>query len=115
AIEQIAGTSKHTSALLHDVVMTIEELKLAIVAGSQRIKSESGKTGRLIQKMIERDFPQVHRTFLIDLAEKPMPFWDETREDPKWKESGWEDVSAELQSAHGIVVIAPEWGGMVPA
>ena len=43
--------------------------------------------------------------------------WDEsvwTEDRAKWDES-WSPVAKELQSADAVVVVVPEWGGMVPS
>ncbi len=53
--------------------------------------------------------------WLFDLAREKLPLWDEGVWDgeEKWKKV-WEPVSRELKACDGLVLIAPEYAGMVP-
>jgi NAD(P)H-dependent FMN reductase len=87
-------------------------MKLGIISGSHRDKSESDKVARYIQKECEK---QGASTYLFSLSHNPLPLWDEGvwGNDPKWKEI-WGPIAAQLQGCDGFVVISPEWAGMVP-
>jgi NAD(P)H-dependent FMN reductase len=52
---------------------------------------------------------------VISLANNPLPLWDEGvwGDDPKWK-SLWGPISQELRAADALIVVSPEWSGMVP-
>jgi NAD(P)H-dependent FMN reductase len=90
-------------------------MKFAIVSGSHRPQSQSGKVARFVQRMIQEVNPS-HSSYLLDLGRTPLPFWDEgmwTGAD-SWKQS-WGAHSAEIKSADALVIVSPEWAGMVPA
>ena len=86
-----------------------------IVTGSHRRDSESGKVGRYVRHLVGKHLPQVETT-LLDLGKTPMPMWDESH----WSDSpqgfdDWRPVSQKLAQTDALAVVAPEWGGMVPA
>ena len=85
-------------------------MKLAIISGSHRQKSQSRKVADF---MAERMIQMEVKPWVLDLAEANFPFWDEgvwTGEE-KWKKI-WSPVAQELSSCDGFVVISPEWSGM---
>jgi NAD(P)H-dependent FMN reductase len=89
--------------------------KLAILIGSHRPQSQSAKVGRFVETLLANEFPDL-ATFFLDLGENPLPLWDEgvrTWTEP-W-EKVWREISQNLQSCDGIIVVAPEWNGGVPA
>ncbi|HEV7239523.1 MAG TPA: NAD(P)H-dependent oxidoreductase [Thermoanaerobaculia bacterium] len=89
--------------------------RFAIVSGSHRSPSQTGKVARFIQQLIASDFEGVD-TYLLDLGETPLPLWDpglKTAAEP-WCRV-WSPVSAELKECTGAIVVTPEWSGMVPA
>ncbi len=90
-------------------------MKIAIISGSHRKKSESLKVARFAETLVARELPGV-TTYLCSLSENPLPLWDEGvwSGDEKWKNI-WGPIAQELQSSDALVVISPEWGGMVPA
>ena len=90
-------------------------MKIGIIVGSHREKSNSGKIGRYCAKTLETLAPGT-TTWTYDLAGNPLPFWDESiwSGNPEWKKR-WDPISAELKSCDGFVVVSPEWSGMVPA
>lgn len=55
-------------------------------------------------------------TYFFDLANNPLPLWDEGvwENEPRWTKL-WGPIAQELQSCNGYVIVAPEWSGMVPA
>lgn len=88
-------------------------MKIGIISGSHRSNSQSGKVARFIQaRLMNADID----TWLLDLADAPLPFWDEGiwQGDAKWQ-AILDPLSAELTGCDGFVVISPEWHGMVPA
>jgi NAD(P)H-dependent FMN reductase len=89
-------------------------MKIAIVAGSHRRDSESLRVAQYIQGVLGTI--GVEQTYLLSLSENPLPLWDEGlwSGDEKWK-TLWSPISKELKSSDGLIVIAPEWSGMVPA
>ncbi|HTN87896.1 MAG TPA: NAD(P)H-dependent oxidoreductase [Sorangium sp.] len=90
-------------------------MKIAVISGSHRNGSESGKVARHVQQQLSSS-PDVSSTYALDLADNPLPLWDPEAWQPseKWA-SAWSPISAELTASDAFVVVVPEWGGMVPA
>ncbi len=88
-------------------------MHIAIVSGSHRNNSESERVARYIASRLNGIGAT---TSVITLAGNPLPLWDEGTwsGDEKWK-SAWGPVSAQLSKAEALVVVSPEWGGMVPS
>ncbi len=90
-------------------------MKISIIVGSHRQDSQSGKIARVLERSLQA-LPECTATYLFDLANNPLPLWDESiwNGDPGW-EQRLAPIAAELQSSDGFIIIAPEWHGMVPA
>jgi NAD(P)H-dependent FMN reductase len=90
-------------------------MKYAIISGSHRPQSQSGKVARYIAARLTGLNPDAS-SLVLDLGQTPLPLWDESiwQGDPKIV-NVWKPVSTELKSSDAAIVIAPEWGGMVPA
>ncbi|WP_437957880.1 NAD(P)H-dependent oxidoreductase [Sorangium sp. So ce119] len=90
-------------------------MKLAVISGSHRNGSESGKVSRYVQQQLTAS-PDVTSTYALDLADNPLPLWDPEAGQPseKW-ERVWSPISAELTASDAFVIVTPEWHGMVPA
>ncbi len=90
-------------------------MKYAIIAGSHRPQSQSGKVARFIAARLQALNPEAE-SYVLDLGKTPLPLWDEGiwNNDPKILDI-WKPVSSELAGSDAAIVIAPEWGGMVPA
>ena len=90
-------------------------MKYAIISGSHRVESQSGKIARYIAARLAALNPEAS-SYLLDLGKTPLPLWDESiwQGDPKIIEV-WKPISTELAGSDAAIVIAPEWGGMVPA
>jgi NAD(P)H-dependent FMN reductase len=87
-------------------------MKFAIVSGSHRPNSQSLKVARFIESVLPREIPGAS-SWLFDLGGNPLPLWSE--EDGGAPDALWRPIAAELQSADGLIIISPEWSGMVPA
>lgn len=89
-------------------------MKIAIICGAQRVSSESGKLALFLQKRIAALFSEVN-TYLLDLGKNPLPLWDEGvwQATEKWK-TAWTPIAEEINNCDGLIVISPEYGGMVP-
>ncbi len=90
-------------------------MKIAIISGSHRKNSQSAKVARFIQQTLQ-DQQLCDQTWLYSLAENPLPLWDESiwESDPTWQER-MAPIHAQLSESDGLVVVAPEWHGQVPA
>jgi NAD(P)H-dependent FMN reductase len=91
-------------------------MQLAIICGSHRRASQSGKVSRYVaDRAIE--LGMFHGAQVLDLAETEIPFWDEDVWDSSntdWK-AVLTPINDLLSAAHAYVVVSPEWNGMVPA
>jgi NAD(P)H-dependent FMN reductase len=87
-------------------------LKIAIIAASHRPHSKSRQIGDWAAKtLIHNDLEPV--TF--DLCEIELPFWSEENWNPESSASAlWRPYSEQLKQCDGLVLISPEWSGMIP-
>ncbi len=89
-------------------------MKITIISGSHRENSQSSKVARHIQKTLENGICE--ETWLLDLANNPLPLWDQGlwEGDEKWVEL-LTPIREQLAASDAFVVISPEWHGQVPA
>lgn len=87
-------------------------MKFVIVSGSHRANSQSDRVAQYVAAELRASG---NEAAVLSLANNPLPLWDEGvwGDDPKWKEL-WGPFSKELRSADALVVVTPEWSGMVP-
>ncbi|VAW66422.1 NADPH-dependent FMN reductase [hydrothermal vent metagenome] len=89
-------------------------MKITIISGSHRENSQSSKVARHYQKVMLNGI--CDEAPIIDLANNPLPLWDQGIWDGDEK---WNILLAPyretLSSSDGFVVISPEWHGQVPA
>ncbi len=90
-------------------------MKFSIISGSHRRVAESSKVARYIERYL-LDAGVCDEVYLLDLAGNPLPLWDEViwEDDPTWKER-LAPIGKHLEESDGLIIVAPEWGGMVPA
>lgn len=88
-------------------------MKFAIIVGSQQVDSQSAKVGRYLAAQIQS---LGHQSYTLDLGSNPLPLWDNSiwAGDAEWKQR-LAPINAELDSCDGLVIISPEYHGMVPA
>ena len=90
------------------------DLRIHVVSGSHRVGSHSGRMARYIVKLLNEELGV--STQLLDLAEQPQRYWsDDFWQKPREGWDEWDGIAAELRESHGLVVVAPEWHGMVPS
>ena len=89
-------------------------MKCVIISGSHRPNSQSRRVADKIATLLPQACPGASSE-LIDLAYTDLPFWHEGvwQRDEIWARS-WASLSAKLKMANALIVIAPEWAGMVP-
>ncbi len=89
-------------------------MKIGIICGSQRAKSQTSKVGKYIETSLNLEGVS---TYLVDLSVESLPNFD----DSFWYEKNgplqtqWAPIAKELQACAGFVVITPDWHGMVPS
>jgi len=92
----------------------MSDVKIGIIIGSIRKKSQSDRIGKYISELLKNSNLSVEVDY-FSLRDLKVPLWNEE----KW-ESGselkkfWKPISDRLKSCQGFVVISPEWAGMVP-
>lgn len=82
-------------------------MKYIILIGSHRENSQSTKVGKYIAQWLRKVKETVS---LIDLSGNPLPLFGD--KDAKMK---FAPYKRRLQQADAVVVVSPEWNGMVPA
>ncbi|MFV0477036.1 MAG: NADPH-dependent FMN reductase [Parahaliea sp.] len=91
-------------------------MKIGIISGSHRPKSESRRVAGHIANKLQTE-KLCDDTWIYDVSDDPLPHWDEGVWDPDNK--AWRNrldpISKELHSCDAFIVISPEWHGMVPA
>lgn len=90
-------------------------MKYFIVSGSHRPNAESGRVARYLKKRVESLLPNASAT-VLELGKHPLPLWDQGMwgNTEKWQKA-WQPIAKQLQNADALIVISPEWSGMVPA
>jgi NAD(P)H-dependent FMN reductase len=90
-------------------------MHIVIISGSHRLKSQSSKVARYVAAQLATIDASV-TTAIIDLAGNPLPLWDGLHGKPE-SASGkaWVPMAETLKKAEALVVVSPEWNGMVPA
>jgi len=82
-------------------------LNFALVAGSSRNNSQSGKVARFLrQRLIQLGSTDDHHSSVIDLGLAPLPL------SPAEDMGPWALYSKQLAAADALVIISPEWNGM---
>jgi NAD(P)H-dependent FMN reductase len=88
-------------------------LKITVVVGSSRKKSQSGRIAGIVKERLEAQGAEVQT---VSLLNNPIPLWEEEvwEGTEKWKKL-WGPTSEILQKSDGFVIVSPEWHGMVPS
>lgn len=87
--------------------------KFIIISGSTRPKSQSAKVadyvGETLSGLLENS-----EVGIVDLAKVKLPDWHEGIWDEEEPDPVWTQISEELRSCDGLIVVSPEWNGMAP-
>lgn len=82
-------------------------LNIALVAGSSRSNSQSGKVAHFLrQRLIDLGHTSQEQSNVIDLGLAPLPLWPADDNGP------WELFRQQLAAADAVVIVTPEWNGM---
>lgn len=89
-------------------------MKITIVSGSHRVRSQSMKVSKFIKQQLEKD--KSTKADIYSLAANPLPLWDEGiwHADAAWEER-LKPLRDLLQLSDAFVIVSPEWHGQVPA
>ena len=85
-------------------------MKFFILSGSHRAEAQSLKVAKYVQSVLAREHPGAE-VYLYSLSGNPLPLWDETTGGAP--DALWDPISAQLKAADALVVVTPEWSGMV--
>ncbi len=85
-------------------------MHICLIVWSQRDASQSLKVGKYLETLLH---DQWVTTTMIVLAEHGLPFYDNAH-NPEQSPALRQPYADKLLAAEGIVVITPEWWGMVP-
>ncbi len=88
-------------------------MKYTIVSGSTRINSQSIKVSKYVKYILEDKLGET--VYLLNLAQANLKFWDESF----WNKNiefdpNWTLAKKELEESDAIIIVAPEWNGMIP-
>lgn len=89
-------------------------MNIAIISGSHRQQSQTAKVAHFTCDLLQRHHPEC-QGWVLDLAGNPFPLWDESfwEQAPRWQQI-WEPTAEKLRASDAVVVVSPEWAGMVP-
>lgn len=88
--------------------------RFAIVSGSHKISGASDRIATHLAGLVSSHISDGEAN-IISLAE--LPFWDEgmwgaAELETNW--SAWRPIAEALRNADALIIVAPEYGGMVP-
>lgn len=90
-------------------------MHIVIISGSSRPQSQSLKVSNHVAGAIKA-LDSSYSTDIIDLTGNPLPLWEENPEKRYTPvQTVWAGYSDRLKKADALVVVSPEWHGMVPA
>ncbi len=92
--------------------MSKEMLQIAIICGSQRKRSQSAKVARFVQTLLSQKGDA--QSALIDLGEAPLRLWTDDPSEQELLKRTWHPISETLKTSEALIMITPEWNGMVP-
>lgn len=89
-------------------------MTIAIVSGSHRQKSQSRRVADYLAARLPTLVANT-ASEIIDLAGNPLPLWEESA----WQKDSahskaWNVYAEKFRAASGLILISPEWAGMVP-
>ena len=90
-------------------------MHIVLISGSHRKTSQSARITNYLASRFSTMEDGI-TTDVIDLSGNPLPLWDESAwvaGSPLSKQ--WEPYGKRLKTADGLVVVSPEWHGMVPS
>jgi NAD(P)H-dependent FMN reductase len=87
-------------------------MKTAIISASHRKKSRSARAAQWIAGALEQTDMQYD---YFNLAEIELPFWNDDFWNPDSAAMAeWKPYSERLHSCDSLIVVSPEWAGMIP-
>lgn len=90
-------------------------MKISIICGSHRANSQSNKISKQLEKKLLAN-GHCDEVYLLDLAENPLPLWEDKiwDGDLEWSQR-LAPISEQLAASDAFIIVCPEWHGMAPA
>lgn len=90
-------------------------MKIGVICGSHQPSAQSTRVGQYVAKALEKS-SWCKQAWLYALSEEPLPLWqpDVWDDSHQWHRQ-LRTLSDQLRDSDGLVVVSPEWHGMVPA
>jgi len=85
-------------------------MKFFVLSGSHRAEAQSLKVANYIKRVLVTEHFEAEVAF-YSLSGNPLPLWDETTGGAP--DELWNPISEQLTAADALVVVTPEWSGMV--
>lgn len=85
-------------------------MKISIICGSQRDKSESDRVALYISDILREKKIKVPLQLMLD--KNPLDFWTEKTLRSQEQDDTWNELSLLLKESDGFVFITPDWNGM---
>lgn len=87
-------------------------MKIKIITGSHRANSSSKAVGQYLADKLNLTGVEAS---VMCLHDENFPLWNQDKYSDTEKWQNWNDASKQLQQADGLIFVAPEYNGMVPA
>jgi multimeric flavodoxin WrbA len=85
-------------------------MKIFVLSGSHRREAQSLKVANYIKALLASGSAPAEVSF-FSLSGNPLPLWDEATGGAP--DELWDPISRELKAADALVLVTPEWSGMV--
>ena len=86
-------------------------MKLSIISTSHRKNSESKRVADILKKYIY-DINKTIECFILDMLESEIPFGQQRKQNVKFWDNRYNEISKEVVSSDGFLMVVPEYGGM---
>ena len=87
-------------------------MKISLISTSHRKKSQSKRIAKILEEIILKINSSVD-CYSLDMFESKVPLWTADRkQNVKFWEKDFKNISNELATSDGFIMIVPEYGGM---
>ena len=87
-------------------------MKISIISTSHREKSESHRISKIIKQVISKIDSSI-KCFYLNMYDKKIPLWGgEKKNNLKFWNVEFGNISTSLSSSDGFIIVVPEYGGM---
>ena len=87
-------------------------MKISLISTSHREKSQSVRVSKILENVILKINKKIN-CYKLDMYKSKIPLWTSNRkENIKFWEKDFKNISNELATSDGFIMIVPEYGGM---